>query len=76
MPTVWPRHVRPHLRAREWTRWGAGHGLARRVWIDVLPGFRVCLGHDMTDKAPRAKMHTAMTAMATKYPLAALRPAL
>src|SRR5450759_37245 len=55
---------------------GAGHGLERREWIDVVPGFRVCFGQDRTDKAPRAMMHTAMTAMATKYPLAMPRPAL
>src|SRR5664279_2127851 len=52
------------------TDWGGGSRLTS------LPGFRMCLGQDRTDKAPRAMMHTAMTAMAIKYPLAVPRPAL
>ena len=33
-------------------------------------------GQDARDRRPSAMMHTAMTAMATKYPLAVPRPAL
>jgi hypothetical protein len=39
-------------------------------------GCWMCLGQDARDKKPSAMMHTAMMAMATKYPLAAPRPAL
>jgi hypothetical protein len=71
-PTRW---VTAPAGARIGARMGR-HGLERMEWIDVQPGFRMCFGHDRTDKAPRAMMHTAMAAMATKYPLAAPRPAL